>query len=294
VKVFVSTKVKLEQIAEMSVASPQDGQALVFDIQSQKWVNAAVEGGGSAASSMLQLMRYAGEDVTSNTTYETIFEAKMFGSVLRHSVNINVFIWHTVDAGVTAQGKIEITDGTHTVTYETSVIDQETKQDNITIDTTTLDDLEDGVVWTVSVLGKVVMGTGNYTVKRVVMKAAPSSVFSEVGVLASSPDATFNSTEYTHLQDIYIPYSFAYDSASQIRCLALVDGVSTIRIRLTADNGVESDYTDVELVASAAGIVSGYLSLPTVVSNVLKFSVYGKTTSGVTQTLQHYECWMEC
>lgn len=289
----MTTKVKLEQISEMAIANPQDGQCIVFDIQSKKWVNAAVEG-GSATSSMLQLMRYAGEDVTSNTAYETLFEAKLFGSVLRHSTNINVFLWHTVDVGVTAQFKIEITDGTNTVFYETSVINQETKQDNIIIDTSTLNDLEDGAVWTVSVMGKVVTGTGNYTVKRVVMKAAPSSVFSEMSVVASTPDATFNSTEFTHLQDIYIPYSFAYDSASQIRCIALVDGLATIRIRVTADNGVESDYRDVDLVASAAGIVSGYVSLPTVVSNVLKFSVYGKTTSGVTQTLQHYECWMEC
>jgi len=76
----------------MAIANPQDGQCIVFDIQSKKWVNAAVEG-GSATSSMLQLMRYAGEDVTSNTAYETLFEAKLFGSVLRHSIHrIKLFI----------------------------------------------------------------------------------------------------------------------------------------------------------------------------------------------------------
>ncbi|MCF4151746.1 hypothetical protein L2W58_08015 [Dethiosulfovibrio sp. F2B] len=264
------------QLAGMIPVATQAGKGLMSAEDKTK-LDALGSGGSSV---MLTLVHTTIPSSTTATAYEVLATGQIVGRSDWYMPELSVLLRRSGSGQV----RLSLSDGTTTITAETSVF-AGVGTNKLTLDTSTL---IDGVAWDLTV--EALSTTGTVTVDRLKIMADPVNEFAPPLVGSGTGNST-NSTSWAELgTSTFLPTWLDVDGRGGVILLADVDlGTATgADIRITI--GTES----VTQAVAFSGVVEIHCPFPSVPSAIMSAKIEGKVTGGSgTIALSHWQLHIE-
>ena len=247
--------------------------------------------GGSSAETVLLLLHNTSDLITSETSWEVVADAMLYGNTSRHSA---VLSFTATMQGV-GQARVSISDDTAAVTQNLTVIDSSTAvTETINIDCSTL---TANTLWTINL--EVQATSGDFIISRFSVRAAAVNSSIKDTLINSNPDSSFNGYKPSLLDIKSFPTNILFDSncvASFICSIVVGDGVTmaNICVRVSSAAGTSLSVEELIIPITTTGIYQGIVSIPQIIGNVIKFEIFGSVIEGSGFVyLNHYEVALE-
>ncbi|MDT8900938.1 pyocin knob domain-containing protein [Anaeroselena agilis] len=234
--------------------------------------------------SMLTLAHMASPLNTALTDYDVLAKASFHAEASRFKPTIKVLVSEKGNGNV----KVDVTDGTNTVTAEML------NKNNANYATQTVDidcsTLLDNAVWTVVLSGRAV--SGEYVVSRLLVQGVPADALADLPLITQTPNMSVNMSSLTKLDIRKFPVNMAYDTACKLRVVAKVSldpgtTAALVKFIATSTDGTQTSILDTTLSYDASGIQTALLDFPNVIAPTVSVEVQGATNGSFR--LEHWE-----
>lgn len=191
--------------------------------------------GSSGGANNLVLLHTALSESTTSTTLLSLFDAYLFADNTRHD---NSKLNFAIKSKGYGQCHIDIFDGTNTVSKDLAVVNSPVAYvvTKTTIDCSSLQDVNSGKVWAITVSMLSVDGT-EYRIQRVNFQGVPIDQLAGQTLMNVTPMIDFQDTGYTSLDVKYFPINYAVDFDCSARSYAKISGLSSMFTIDTCVNG---------------------------------------------------------
>jgi len=231
---------------------------------------------------------------TPSTEYTLLYTGYSFIDPSMIDLKSGVYSFNVIIENCIGSLKLEATDESSTITLDLGTY-SETSKGNINIDLSTLGNFTNNKKLIVNIFGKVNSGTGNIGIKESSLDFKDIAFVDRKKIIAEYCNIPFNSTSYTKLTEIPIPFTYFLDLGSSIFISSRIkDAAATIKYEIVANNGTITEIKDKEEIFDSPNLCKySKLATPTVVHYVYYFNIYGKVNiAGDTAVLDLFEVYL--